>query len=158
MFRLGDNVNSSENLDTSLMTSVDILVKSGISRATLNNYIKMGIIPKPIVRKPVSPDLKAKKIGYFHKDVLDRIYTVQRMKGEGNSMENISKYFLENKQYSQAGHIEQDVDYANRKSGTRDNRLQSAENNNSEENKTQTIGQSNDGLTLTIDNIQCPAF
>jgi hypothetical protein len=30
-----------------LITSKEILSVTGISRATLNNYIKMGIIPKP---------------------------------------------------------------------------------------------------------------
>ena len=31
-----------------MITSKEIIEQTGISRATLNNYIKMGILPKPI--------------------------------------------------------------------------------------------------------------
>ena len=34
------------------VTSKEILFKTSISRATLNNYIQAGIIPKPVVKKP----------------------------------------------------------------------------------------------------------
>ena len=59
-----------------LITSKDIIEKTGISRATLNNYIKMGILPKPIVGPP-GPDQKGvKQIGYFPVSVLDSILKV----------------------------------------------------------------------------------
>jgi predicted site-specific integrase-resolvase len=70
-----------------LITSKEILSVTGISRATLNNYIKMGIIPKPVVRKPIAGMEGVKKIGYFPRIVLDRIKTVKELKGKGHSME-----------------------------------------------------------------------
>lgn len=67
----------------------EILLKTGISRATLNNYIKMEIVPRPIVQKPITPGTGAKKIGYFPPAVIARIGQILLLKREGNSMENI---------------------------------------------------------------------
>jgi adenylate cyclase len=72
------------------VTSKEILEKTGISRATLNNYIKMEIIPRPLVKKPRGDMKGPKKIGYFPSAVLDRIEWVKRLKREGNSMEDIA--------------------------------------------------------------------
>ena len=73
------------------LTSKEILLKTAISRATLNNYIRMGIIPKPIVTKPPESLKRTKKIGYFPETVVDRIYLVKRLKREGHSMEMITE-------------------------------------------------------------------
>ncbi|MEW6665581.1 MAG: MerR family transcriptional regulator [Thermodesulfobacteriota bacterium] len=73
-----------------LISSKEILRRSGISRATLNNYIKAGILPKPVVRRPQEPSTSTKKIGFFPQSSLDRIERVQRMKREGRSMEAIT--------------------------------------------------------------------
>ena len=81
--------------ERNMITSKEIIEKTGISRATLNNYIKMGILPKPIVRRP-GPDLKGvKQIGYFPISVLDRIARVNHLKQQGNSMEDITRIFQE---------------------------------------------------------------
>ncbi len=69
-----------------LIDSKDLLNRSGISRATLNNYIKLGIIPRPLVRSPAEGFKGAKKIGYFPEAVLDTIREIKRLKGEGKSM------------------------------------------------------------------------
>jgi DNA-binding transcriptional MerR regulator len=76
-----------------LISSKEILQKTKISRATLNNYIKMGILPRPIVQPPKDAIKGVKKIGYFPKEVLDRIETVKRLKKEGRSMEDIAASF-----------------------------------------------------------------
>jgi len=73
------------------INSKEILKKCGISRATLNNYIKLGIIPRPIVQKPQEDMKKTKKIGYFPQMVLNNIEMVKRLKKEGNSVENIAQ-------------------------------------------------------------------
>jgi class 3 adenylate cyclase/DNA-binding transcriptional MerR regulator len=78
-----------------LITSKEIIDKTGISRATLNNYIKMGILPKPIVRKPGPEQKGVKQIGYFPADVLDRILKVKLLKRQGNSMDEIVNLFKE---------------------------------------------------------------
>jgi len=76
-----------------LISSKEILQKTKISRATLNNYIKMGILPRPIVQPPKDAIKGVKKIGYFPREVLDRIETVKRLKKEGRSMEDIAASF-----------------------------------------------------------------
>jgi len=76
-----------------LITSKEILDKTGISRATLNNYIKMGILPKPIVRRPGPEQKGVKQIGYFPASVLDSILKVQLLKQQGNSMDDIAHQF-----------------------------------------------------------------
>jgi predicted DNA-binding transcriptional regulator AlpA len=76
-----------------LVSSKEILRVTGISRATLNNYIKMGIIPRPLVGKPKSGMKGVKKIGYFPKAVLERIESVKRLKREGSYMEEIARKF-----------------------------------------------------------------
>ena len=74
----------------SWVTSKEILNKTGISRATLNNYIKIGIIPKPRVERPPDDMSGVKKIGYFPYSVLDRIERVKQLKQDGNSMDEIA--------------------------------------------------------------------
>ena len=78
-----------------LITSKEIIEKTGISRATLNNYIKMGILPKPIVRRPGPEQKGVKQIGYFPASVLERILKVKLLKQQGNSMEDIAYQFQE---------------------------------------------------------------
>jgi len=78
-----------------LITSKEIIEKTGISRATLNNYIKMGILPKPIVRRPGPEQKSIKQIGYFPASVLESILKVKLLKQQGNSMEDISQQFQE---------------------------------------------------------------
>ncbi len=71
--------------------SKELLKRSAISRATLNNYIKRGIIPKPLV-KNASRDLKGtKKIGYFPETVLDTILEIKKLKGKGKAMDAIAE-------------------------------------------------------------------
>src|SRR5210317_2160946 len=78
-----------------LITSKDIIEKTGISRATLNNYIKMGILPKPIVKRPGPEQKGVKHIGFFPLSVLDSILKVKMLKQQGNSMEDIAQLFRE---------------------------------------------------------------
>ena len=78
---------------SNLITSKDIIEKTGISRATLNNYIKMGILPKPIVRRPGPEQKGVKQIGYFPDSVLESILKVKLLKQQGNSMEEIARMF-----------------------------------------------------------------
>lgn len=79
--------------DKNLISSKELLQIMGISRATLNNYIKMGIIPDPIVQKPINYIKGVKKIGYFPQAVLESIEMVKRLKREGNSMKDIARRF-----------------------------------------------------------------
>lgn len=72
-----------------MLTSKEILGRTGISRATLNNYIAAGLIPRPEVLPPGPDDGGAPRIGYFPDDTAERIETIQRLKGEGWSLGRI---------------------------------------------------------------------
>jgi len=74
---------------TGLISSIAVLARTGLSRATLNNYIKMGMIPPPIVKKPDDPSIKAKQIGYFQDSVWGTIEKIKLYKKEGRSMKEI---------------------------------------------------------------------
>lgn len=79
--------------DKNLISSKDLLEKTGISRATLNNYIKVGIIPRPIVLGPSKGMQKVSRIGYFPRAAVERIEIVKVLKREGHSMQDIAKRF-----------------------------------------------------------------
>jgi DNA-binding transcriptional MerR regulator/class 3 adenylate cyclase len=72
-----------------MISSIELIRRTGISRATLNNYIKWGLLPKPDVRKPDRSDIKSRRIGYFPSSVLGRIEKIHQMKLEGISMPDI---------------------------------------------------------------------
>ena len=72
-----------------LVSSKEILDKAKISRATLNNYIKMGILPKPILMKPEDGKGPIRKMGYFPREALGRVEKLKRLKSEGRRMEEI---------------------------------------------------------------------
>ncbi|MCM2252407.1 MAG: adenylate/guanylate cyclase domain-containing protein [Ramlibacter sp.] len=75
------------------MNSKELLEKTGISRATLNNYISWGIVPKPDVLPPGPDDGAAPRIGYFPDEVAQRIEEIQRLKREGWSITRIAEHF-----------------------------------------------------------------
>ncbi len=76
-----------------MLTSKEVLEKTGISRATLNNYIGCGIVPKPQVLAPEPRDGAAPRIGYFPEEVVERIGQVRRLKRDGWSMARIIEHF-----------------------------------------------------------------
>ena len=78
-----------------MISSKEIIKKAGISRATLNNYIKLGIIPRPIIKLQNESDGKAIKLGYFSESVLERIKKVKILKQKGYSMDEISGIMIE---------------------------------------------------------------
>jgi len=75
-----------------MITSFEVLQAANISRATLNNYISQGLLPRPIVKNP-EPDAEtnARQIGYFPDDVLQRLERISQLKKEGYAMADIAK-------------------------------------------------------------------
>jgi len=72
-----------------MLTSVALLEGSGISRATLNNYIALGLLPRPDVRRQAAvPGEAPTTLGYFPDWALERIQQVQELKRAGISMED----------------------------------------------------------------------
>jgi len=85
-----------------MLSSLEVLQASGISRATLNNYIALGLLPKPIVRTPGDDSrTSARQIGYFPPDAVGCIERIKLLKKEGMTMANIVR------QLSQPGYEEQ---------------------------------------------------
>lgn len=76
-----------------MLTSKDIIEKTGISRATLNNYIASGLVARPEVLPPGPDDGDAPRIGYFPDDTIERIETIHRLKREGWSIGQIAEHF-----------------------------------------------------------------
>lgn len=82
--------------DERQISSVEIINKSNISRATLNNYIKMGILPHPHIKRPKDNTIsKAKQMGYFPLSVLDTLDRIIQYKKEGRRMVEICKLLVE---------------------------------------------------------------
>jgi adenylate cyclase len=82
------------NLNSSTISSKELIAKTGISRATLNNYISLNLIPSPAVRRPEEPGGPT-KIGYFPVWVVERIERIQEMKSSGMRMAEIALHFLD---------------------------------------------------------------
>ncbi|MDP3760453.1 MAG: hypothetical protein Q8R01_08050 [Ramlibacter sp.] len=76
-----------------MLSSKEVLEKTGISRATLNNYISSGIVPRPEVLPPGPQDGGAPRIGYFPAEIVERIEEIQRLKREGWSLTRITGHF-----------------------------------------------------------------
>ena len=72
-----------------LLSSLDLIRITGMSRATLNNYIKLGLLPKPIVARPHDPVIRARRIGYFPPEVLSTLEQVQSLKATGKPIQEI---------------------------------------------------------------------
>jgi class 3 adenylate cyclase/DNA-binding transcriptional MerR regulator len=75
-----------------LLTSKEIIERTGISRATLNNYIASGLVPRPQVLPPGPEDGAAPRIGYFPDDTVARVEAIQRLKREGWSIARIAEH------------------------------------------------------------------
>ena len=72
------------------LTSKELLRRTGLSRATLNNYIALGLLPRPQVAPPGPGEGRARRLGYFPASALERIEEINRLKATGLSMAQIA--------------------------------------------------------------------
>ena len=72
-----------------MISSKQLLDETGISRATLNNYIKRGLIPRPVIRTGAEATSGSARLGYFDDEVVDAIRNVQDMIKSGMSMDAV---------------------------------------------------------------------
>lgn len=80
-----------------MISSKVLIDQTGISRATLNNYIQLGILPKPLVQS-LSADADeggARVLGFFPDDALERVQAVQILKSQGLSMAQVAERLTE---------------------------------------------------------------
>ena len=79
-----------------MLTSKELLERTGISRATLNNYIAAGLLPKPEVKRASpAPGEPLTTLGYFPDSALARVIEIQSMKKSGISMQLITQRLLQ---------------------------------------------------------------
>ncbi|MFM1897392.1 MAG: hypothetical protein RLZZ385_2466 [Pseudomonadota bacterium] len=74
-----------------MLNSKQLIEMTGISRATLNNYVALGILPSPVVKTPEAGEGRTTRLGYFPDEALSRIQQVQKMKKDGLSIAAIAK-------------------------------------------------------------------
>ena len=75
-----------------MLTSFEVMQSANISRATLNNYISQGLLPRPLVKNPEpGAQTSARQIGYFPKEVLARLERISQLKKDGYAMADIAK-------------------------------------------------------------------
>ena len=141
-----------------LISSIDILDRTGLSRATLNNYIKMGIIPRPHVRKPETASSKAKQIGYFPPSVLDAIHRIRQYKEEGYSMGEICEHLRPetDRPSLEAAADESGGDPA--PDGPTPDEERRMDRETSEKTREVMMSVRTNEMKLTINDLQCPAY
>lgn len=73
-----------------MLNSKQLMEVTGISRATLNNYVAQGILPNPVIRTPSGEPGRATRLGYFDETAADIVNQVQQLKKDGLSMAQIA--------------------------------------------------------------------
>jgi adenylate cyclase len=73
-----------------MISSKEVMERAGISRATLNNYIGLGILKRPNVLSAVEGEPGVPRLGFFPESALTTIEKVKQLKSEGNSMSEIA--------------------------------------------------------------------
>src|ERR1043166_3406105 len=71
------------------LTSKELLRRTGLSRATLNNYIALGLLPRPQIAPPGPNQGRARRLGYFPAESLEGIAEINQRKAAGLSMAQI---------------------------------------------------------------------
>lgn len=66
-----------------MISSKEVLEITGISRATLNNYIALGLVSKPTVQTSRGAGVGPRMLGYFPDDVCQRIEQIKEFKRAG---------------------------------------------------------------------------
>lgn len=78
------------------LDSKALMARTGISRATLNNYVALGILPRPHVAAGEG-NSRARRIGYFPEWAVDVVARVGDMKAAGRSMNDIAAELREDR-------------------------------------------------------------
>lgn len=142
------------------------MAQTGISRATLNNYISLGLLSKPEIRSGVQGE---RVLGFFPESAVERVLEIRALKAEGMSMHQIREAFAGGKTLatSTAGHSGPDVwtnsqtqTAAHFPSGQRSSpgETLSSAGRGQAQIQVQGQGQGGPGMTLTLDEVNHPAY
>lgn len=135
------------------ISSLDIINETGISRATLNNYIRMNLLPRPVVKRPEDRSVRARMLGYFPESVIDLIKQIKELKKKGYSMDAIADRLKGSDSIQTPDEI-----IPENEAGT-ENTKNEKETLQSENISSQIMSEdSTSSLTVTINDITCPAY
>ena len=127
-----------------MLSSKDLIEQTGISRATLNNYIALGLLPKPEVRPSISGG-RATRIGFFPASTLKTIAQINTLKREGYTMSEITAKLSRQTDQAQVVNALQNEGAAERPAPALPSGIAS-------------IQMGGDGMRLTLDQIEHPAY
>ena len=116
------------------ISSEELLNTCDISRSTLNNYIKLGIVPRPNIVKNADESL----VVCFPIEVVDTIEKVKQLRDEGETMEEIVKRMKELQ--------------------TDEHSAQSEKNTIFDEKAKKIMEIGSNGLRLTLEDLRTPAY
>ena len=143
-----------------MISSKELLEQTGISRATLNNYIQLGILPKPNVQSHAGDTAGAARLlGYFPDDAVDRIQTVQALKAKGLSMNLIAQELASTDALLGVGDFSDGLEPVRSAESTQVAAVKAPEYRKtaSAPPKKQTM-QSSPGMMLSLDRLEQPAY
>lgn len=130
-----------------VFTSRELMARANISRATLNNYIGLGILPKPELGPGQGPGRQAPRIGRFPASAMETLETVEKLKLAGRTMGEISTLFATR---GIAGAIETLTQQKTSPPPALDRSVPAAP-------LARAVGDGR-GLALTLDRVECPAY
>ena len=136
-----------------MISSKALIDQTGISRATLNNYIQLGILPKPVVQSlsASADEGGARVLGFFPDDSLERVQAVQILKSQGHSMAQVAERLAKTDALLEVQEL-QALSVGNLSSNTR-----VAAKNQSAQSVPKAKMQSGE-LTLSLDTLTHPAY
>lgn len=145
-----------------MISSKEVLELSGISRATLNNYIQLGILPKPVLQSRTEEVAQgsARLLGFFPDDALDTIQTVQTLKSQGLSMALIAERLANTDALIGDESEFAQVEMESALEGKRDNRRTASATTAAQRPKAEALNEpkSSSSLTLSLDGLSQPAY
>jgi adenylate cyclase len=74
-----------------MLNSKQLIEMTGMSRATLNNYVALGILPNPVIKTSPDDAGRATRLGYFDESALETVQQVHSLKKDGFSMAQIAE-------------------------------------------------------------------
>jgi class 3 adenylate cyclase/DNA-binding transcriptional MerR regulator len=74
-----------------MLNSKQLIERTGMSRATLNNYVALGILPNPVIKTSPDDAGRATRLGYFDESALETITQVHALKKDGFTMAQIAE-------------------------------------------------------------------
>jgi len=75
-----------------MISSKELIARTGLSRATLNNYIRLGLLPRPEVRTGEEASDGAARLGYFPDSAVERIAEIKSLRQQGISMDRMIEH------------------------------------------------------------------